>query len=97
MTILYGFTKDQGFAMVDTDARSYLYGYPTSDLQRFARQAGARKACEARIAGLLDLSRFVLRCAALNPGKNVGQTEHGGYEQVLASIVAPQAFETVQS
>ena len=94
MAIMYGFTKDQGFALVDTDTRVYLYGYPTSDLQVYARRAGARKAAEARVDGLHDLAQFVARCRALpaNQGQNVEQTAPDSYEHVFAQMVAPEVL-----
>jgi hypothetical protein len=75
--------------MVDTDARCYLHGYPTSEIHSRARREGAdRTAAELRnsLAGLAD---FVKRA---NADREVSEWMERTYQHVLIDIVSPEVL-----
>jgi len=87
MAILYGFTRDEGFAIVDTDMRVCLYGYPSSPIQVAARTKGARKTAESLRARLAETAAFAARILEHN-----GTVDDATYRHVYGQLVAPQAL-----
>lgn len=74
--IIYGWTTDHGFAVLETELRVYVYGYPTSILAERAKRQPLKCALEA--AGQMDFAARVKHLA----GDSIDRAYQGIYDQM---------------
>lgn len=96
-TITYGFTKDDGFAIVDDCSLATVYGYPTSPLHSIAKRNGAQSAAFYHLHTLKAEREFLARMTLHNADTPYGEEfvaqQEAKRSRILASIVEPAVLE----